>query len=376
MVSIKTKVHDVETEDNSKQLSMMSKLVNILIKIRFIPVKNDAKNLKITFKLCSMVTFTFFVVHFGASFLSYAIYEQIVSSIRDIVTERMMKYNAIDIASIYAFIFLLYWFPFCPLFLGHALPSVPTIFRAKDLKWPKHGAKHLAALFLFALGQSAIYAGFWSEALKEKNVPEQTAVLLYILPIALSFGFTSYWVVPALLVSALMDKFIFLCECRAVGKELAHAKRCLELYSAFDCGFGLFFFFVFGVSQVFVIFTLYLTISGPIESSSSVFGIIIYSSGQLLASCGLMLNIAGLTFSLDAGHKSLKGLANVLQDQLVHVTEGSERQTIKNTIKVIEQTGPLNGKGFFDITRGTLTGMVSVGFTYIIILVQFKMSIT
>ena len=89
-----------------------------------------------------------------------------------------------------------------------------------------------------------------------------------------------------------------------------------------------------------------------------------------------MLNIAGLTFILDAGHASLKGLASTLQDQLLQVTDGFERQTIENIIKDTEKTGPLNGMGFFDITRGTLTGMASVGITYLIILVQFKMSVT
>ena len=46
-----------------------------------------------------------------------------------------------------------------------------------------------------------------------------------------------------------------------------------------------------------------------------------------------------------------------------------------NLVMNIDKTGPLNGKGFFEITKGTLTGMMSVGITYVIILVQFKMSL-
>ena len=41
MVTIKSKVQDAENKENFKQLSMMSKLVNILFKIGFIPVKKD-----------------------------------------------------------------------------------------------------------------------------------------------------------------------------------------------------------------------------------------------------------------------------------------------------------------------------------------------
>ena len=40
----------------------------------------------------------------------------------------------------------------------------------------------------------------------------------------------------------------------------------------------------------------------------------------------------------------------------------------------IESLGPLTGLGFFNIEKSTLTSMVSTALTYIIILVQFKMS--
>ena len=51
-----------------------------------------------------------------------------------------------------------------------------------------------------------------------------------------------------------------------------------------------------------------------------------------------------------------------------------ENQKNRNVIEDLEKTRPLNGKGFFEITRSKLTGMGSVGITYIIIFVQFKLS--
>ena len=45
---------------------------------------------------------------------------------------------------------------------------------------------------------------------------------------------------------------------------------------------------------------------------------------------------------------------------------------IKRFIKELESLRPLSGNGNFSITKGTLTSMVSVGITYIIIMVQFK----
>ena len=46
----------------------------------------------------------------------------------------------------------------------------------------------------------------------------------------------------------------------------------------------------------------------------------------------------------------------------------------KKFFQEIESLGPLTGLGFFDIEKSTLTSMVSTALTYIIILVQFKMS--
>ena len=96
------------------------------------------------------------------------------------------------------------------------------------------------------------------------------------------------------------------------------------------------------------------------------------SFGTLLISFGLMLNIAGLTFTLESGYKSLKSLVKPLQEQLL--MDASDRMIIKNTIKEIEDLKPLTGNGYFSISKGTLTSMLSVGITYIIILVQFKIS--
>ena len=86
----------------------------------------------------------------------------------------------------------------------------------------------------------------------------------------------------------------------------------------------------------------------------------------------LILNITGLTFTIDDSNRSLKGITRVHEDQLLFTTEKVDEKKIENTIKEIEKCGPLNGKRFFEITRTTLTGMASITITYIIILVQFK----
>ena len=47
---------------------------------------------------------------------------------------------------------------------------------------------------------------------------------------------------------------------------------------------------------------------------------------------------------------------------------------IFSLLQELERRGPLSGLGFFTIERSTITGMLSTAVTYIIILVQFRMS--
>ena len=155
-----------------------------------------------------------------------------------------------------------------------------------------------------------------------------------------------------------------------------HAKRCLDLYNDLQSGFGLFFFMVFSVSQMSLIFCSFLTISEAIGSNEELGTILFLSFGSFSFTVGVLLNIHGLACILDTGYKTMRGLTHLLRSELLQDIERLERQTIENLIKEIEDTRPLNGKEFFDITRGTLTGMLSVGITYLIILVQFKMSLS
>ena len=358
-------------------MSLISKLVSLLVKIRFIPVNNDRKKDRITFKLCSFVTLTFFIIHFGLFLMINLTIQLAAQTVSHVFMEYWKKTNIIDtISSLLLGPFVSWLFPFCPVFLAKGLPFIPTISLANDLKWPRHGAKHVLSYFLCALGLLAINGTFWSDILKEENTETHIQVLIYI---SSSFQYLIaplYLILPTMLVSSWMEKFVSLCEYENDGKEVPRARRCIELYLAFQKGFGTFFLYVFSVTQLLSVFTLFLTVSHSIGSAYTLSTTILYSFGNLLITSGLILNIAGLTFTLEIGHKSLLDLAKPLQEQLIPQMDGCERQVIKNIIQNLSQMQPLTGNGFFAITRSTLTAMTSVSITYIIILVQFKMSAT
>jgi hypothetical protein len=78
-----------------------------------------------------------------------------------------------------------------------------------------------------------------------------------------------YWFVPMLLVSTWMEKFISLCQYEAVGKEISHAESCVKTYAKIEKGFGTLFVFYSGMSQLLIIFSLFLAISQAVGSNRS-----------------------------------------------------------------------------------------------------------
>ena len=100
-----------------------------------------------------------------------------------------------------------------------------------------------------------------------------------------------------------------------------------------------------------------------------------YSSGMCLILTGLLFNIFGLIIAADDAYNRLMDKVKDLQDKLLYTKGKEKRQEIKNIVSNIQEVGPFSGLGYFDITRKTLTSMVSVSITYIIIIVQFKISI-
>ena len=94
----------------------------------------------------------------------------------------------------------------------------------------------------------------------------------------------------------------------------------------------------------------------------------------LKAFLSLIVNIVSLTFIIDKAYITIRSLYKPIQESMVDEEDVRERQRKQNLINEIFDTDPLNGMGLFSIKRSTLTGMVSIGVTYVIILVQFQMS--
>ena len=79
-----------------------------------------------------------------------------------------------------------------------------------------------------------------------------------------------------------------------------------------------------------------------------------------------------ITMTAEKAHQDLKMLATPIQQTLVMESDQPKIQSLKIILKEVENVGPLSGNGYFDISRGTLTSIVSISVTYFIILLQFR----
>ena len=130
---------------------------------------------------------------------------------------------------------------------------------------------------------------------------------------------TLYWMLPSMIVSSCIEKFISCCQCKASRQTVMHAAKCLQKYADLYEGFAFYVAFVFGVPQLLSILTIFSCILQGIGS-------IIYNdslklmraSGLFFISSGLILNITGLTFFIDNAYKSMNGMTISLKEQLLY----------------------------------------------------------
>ena len=78
-----------------------------------------------------------------------------------------------------------------------------------------------------------------------------------------------------------------------------------------------------------------------------------------------------LNFEIDSLHRSLK---NIRFLRLRRSNTTQDEEDVQEVLDLIGEAQPISGCGMFQITRSTLTSMVSTSLTYLIILIQFKLS--
>ena len=241
-------------ETGNSNLSVVSKIVQMLIKLSFIPVHTDQRNNKVTLILCSTKTITCFIIYGGILLIPYVIIQLVTLQHFDAVILVTEKLNIIDvISSSILGLLISTLFPFCPVLFTTGIPSIPGLALARDLPWPKYGTQHILSFSLCLCGALISAVSSLLMFLQEEIVPAHVAITFNICSAVIQLFALLYWIVPIILLSACVGKFISICENMEERNKVQQARHCRDLYRDVDAGFGSFFLFVFSAD----IFLLY-----------------------------------------------------------------------------------------------------------------------
>ena len=77
-----------------------------------------------------------------------------------------------------------------------------------------------------------------------------------------------------------------------------------------------------------------------------------------------------ITLTAEEAYDALQSLNTPLEKMLVNENDLARKELIKITMRNLDKIQPLNG--YFNITRETLTSIISTTVTYLIILLPFR----
>ena len=79
-----------------------------------------------------------------------------------------------------------------------------------------------------------------------------------------------------------------------------------------------------------------------------------------LSSGSHILNLVALTFTVESAYDSVQNLLERTEERLLRTREKSEREKLKYEIRKLSKLEPMTGGGYFQISKSTLTSMLSV----------------
>ena len=354
----------------------VSNTLKILIKTCIIPLKiiKSGKSTSVTFKLISKQTLIFLLYQW--IFFGTALYLMFfMTGFMPVMTWLITKFynsNFIDFVSFICIMMISFSIPtFCLLFFKQFTHVANEIILSPNLQLPNHWKKFV--LFsLFYVISSYVYQyitvkyfkvdddegvdySWWMIA----NFVQMTFINIYV--------FIFYFV-----VLCFIDEFKRIACLPIRNNIIFYTNKCIELFKSLQNGFGTTFLVTFSFYQIQNVFCTYMSISSLMSLSEGLWQNIVSSICFFTMSVYFMTLLYCITLTAEEAFDALQSLKTPLEKMLVHENDFTQREHIKATMRKLEKVRPLNGNGYFNITRETLTSIVSTTVTYLIILLQFR----
>ena len=350
----------------------VSNILTILIKTCIIPLKiirSEKTTTSVTFRLKSKQTLIFWLyqlIIYGTTFFMM-IYMTGIKPIMAWFITKFYNLNFIDFVSI---LFILNFGAIIPTFslqFSKNLTHVANeIILSPNLQLPNHWKKFvLSSLFNVISTKAFNYIHIINSKI---DVDED-----------IDF---SWWIASNLIQIIVNNIFVFiffflaLCfidefkrnACLPKNNIIFHTNKCIDLFKTLQKGFGTTFLLTFSYYQIQNVFCTYMSISSLMSMNENPWQNIVLSVCYLTMSAYFMAMLYCITLTAEEAYDALQSLSKPLEKMLVNENDFTQREHIKATMRKLEKIRPLNGNGYFNITRETLTSIV----TYLIILLQFR----
>ena len=363
-----------------RRLSFLSRATVFLSTICFFPVTVNMNNSQAHFSFFSFKTSIYFVVFVCGGLIIIGVFIPFYPDLyTDFLTVFFTVNNYVDIVSLIFFFSSLYLvIPLSSLILASSFPHLTPLSLHHNLKTPRNWVSLFLMIFSTFLGSLlivvGIYLGMMDRMNKDRSLVSSEMIAYIVAPYASILFPQLSWCISVILASLWISQYCELCSSVPDQDLLPWARNCFLLYNSIEEHLGSFLCFVFSLSQVFWIFTLYVGVTGYF-SNYSMTSTVCYSAGMGLYSLGILANVVGFSALLETAHQALHNIIPTLQDHSMGVEDTKHMLRLSYTLRDIERARPITGKGLFQIDRSLVTGMVSVAVTYIIILAQFRISL-
>ena len=357
--------------ENEKEMSKMSRYFLFLLKIGLIPLKMDLTTKKLTFKMWSRPTACYLLYYFISGFLLdfSSLY---IWGYQNWITFfiNMYKINVTDFLTYISLIVfnIASYFQFRVFNDITKISSELTL--SKTLAWPKHGTTFLCTSILCTIFQ-IMWAVFLINSLIEIS---QSSLIWITVAFSLNFVLFSTVLFNLLLFYLIwMEQFSKICG-EDVFDPIQHSQRCLTIFQSIQDGLSVGFCRYFFSFQIMIVISLYMGIStiyfAPYNLITNIIASIFY--GLLFLYSGFILYV--LTVAGENAHNSLQKMTKPLNIMAKMEKDEERRTNAQLLLDEIKNTPPLNGNGYFELKKDTLTSITSTTITYLIILLQFRSS--
>ena len=353
----------------------VSNMFKILIKTCIIPLKiiKSEKSTSVTFRFRSKQTLVFLLYQW--IFMGTALFLMFyMTGVKPVMTWLITKFynsNIIDFVSFVCIMLISFIIPNFSLHLFKQFTHVSNeIILSPNLQLPNHWKKFVLFSLFYVI--SAYVYQYITVKYSEVDDDEIVDYSWWMAANFLQMTFIHFYVfIFYLLLLCFIDEFKRLA-CIPRNNIIFNTNKCIELFKSLQKGFGTGFLVTFTFYQIQNVFCTYMSISSLMSMNEDLWQNIVSSICYFNMSVYFMAILYCITLTSEEAYDALQSLNAPLEKMMLNQNNFTQREHIKATMRKLEKVGPLNGNGYFNITRETLTSIVSTTVTYLIILLQFR----